>query len=82
MDQSIRIVPSAHTYIDDILIANPTPEQHLTDLQTEFERLSSHSVVINPNKCLFGVFSLEFLKNWKCGRTLLRTHKVNLQNNR
>ena len=61
MDQVLRGVPAAYTYIDDVLIASPTPEQHLDDLRTVFARLASHGIVINPNKCLFGVPHLDFL---------------------
>ena len=61
MDQVLRGVTSAYAYIDDILIASPTPEQHLKDIKTVFERLNSHGIVINPNKCLFGVSNLDFL---------------------
>ena len=61
MDQVLRGIPSAYAYIDDVLIASPTPEQHLEDLRTVFERLSTHGIVINPNKCTFGVPELDFL---------------------
>ncbi len=61
MDQVLRGVPAAYAYIDDVLIASPTPEQHLDDLRTVFARLASHGIVINPNKCLFGVPELDFL---------------------
>ena len=61
MDQVLRGIPSAYAYIDDVLIASPTPEQHLKDLRTVFERLSAHGIVINPNKCVFGVPQLDFL---------------------
>ena len=61
MDQVLRGVPAAYTYIDNVLIASPTPEQHLDDLKTVFSRLASHGIVINPNKCLFGVSHLDFL---------------------
>ena len=61
MDQVLRGVPSAYAYIDDVLIASATPEQHLQDLRSVFERLSSHGIVINPNKCLLGVKELDFL---------------------
>ena len=61
MDQVLRGVPAAYTYIDDVLISSPTPEQHLDDLRAVFTRLASHGIVINPNKCLFGVAQLDFL---------------------
>ena len=61
MDQVLRGVPSAYVYIDDVLIASPTPEQHLEDLRTVFQRLTVNGIVINPNKCLFGVHALDFL---------------------
>ena len=61
MNQVFRGIPSAYAYIDDVLTASPTPEQHLDDLRTVFTRLTSHGFVINPNKCLFGVPSLDFL---------------------
>ena len=61
MDQVLRGIQSAYVYIDDILIASPTPAQHLKDLRSVFERLAAHSMVINPNKCRFGVSELDFL---------------------
>ena len=61
MDQVLRGIPSVYVYIDDVLIASATPEQHLQDLRTVFERLAAHGIVINPNKCLFGVTELDFL---------------------
>ena len=61
MDQVLRGVPSAYVYIDDVLVASASPEQHLKDLRTVFDRLATHGIVINPNKCLFGVSELEFL---------------------
>ena len=41
LDQVLRGIPSAYAYIDDVLIASRTPEQHLTDIRTIFGRLSS-----------------------------------------
>ncbi len=61
MDQVLRGVPVVYSYIVDILIASRNPEQHLQDLRTVFERLSSYGVVVNPNRCLFGVAELDFL---------------------
>ena len=59
MDQVLRGIPSAYAYIDDVLIASAS-EQYL---QTVFERLHTHGIVINPNKCLFSVCELDFLSH-------------------
>ena len=61
MDQVLRGVTSVYSYIDDVLVASATPEQHVNDLRTVFERLSAHGIIINPNKCVFGVPELDFL---------------------
>ena len=61
MDQVLPGVTSAYCYIDDVLIASSSPEQHLADLRTVFNRLAKHGIVINPNKCLFGVPEMDFL---------------------
>ena len=59
--QRFRGLPSVNVYIDDVLIASPTPEQHLKDLRAVFTRLAAHGIVIYPSKCLFGATSLTFL---------------------
>ena len=61
MDQVLRGLPFAYTYVDDVLIASSSPEEHLKHLRIIFERLAAHGIVINPNKCLFGVNELDFL---------------------
>ncbi|KAL5502776.1 hypothetical protein EMCRGX_G009597 [Ephydatia muelleri] len=61
MDQVLRGIPSAYAYIDDVLIASHTQEQHLKDLRLVFERLAEHGILINPDKCLFGRRELDFL---------------------
>ena len=61
MDQVLHGIPSVYVYIDDVLIASSTPEQHLQDLKAVFTRLSAHGILINPNKCLFATSSLNFL---------------------
>ncbi len=54
MDQVLRGISVAYSYIDDILIASNNPEQHLLDVQTVFDRLSTHGVVINPKLDFLG----------------------------
>ena len=61
MDQVLRGLPFAYAYIDDVLIASSTPAEHLKHLRLVFERLASYGIVVNPNKCLFGITELEFL---------------------
>ena len=61
MDQVLRDLPFAYAYIDDVLIASTTREEHLEHLRAVFERLTAHGIIINPNKCVFGVSELDFL---------------------
>ena len=61
MDQVLRGLPFAYVYIDDVLIASSSPEEHIKHLRIVFERLAAHGIIINPNKCLFGVSELDFL---------------------
>ena len=63
MDQVLRGVSSAYAYIDDVLVASSIPKQHIKELRTVFERLSSHGIVVNHNKCDFGVPDLDFLRH-------------------
>ena len=48
-------------YLDNILNASKTPEEHQTHLKMIFKRLSNAGVLINPDKSIFGVKSVEFL---------------------
>lgn len=48
-------------YLDDILVASKSEEEHVTHLTQLFERLDSFGISIKPSKCIFGVTSLDFL---------------------
>ncbi|PIK35199.1 pol polyprotein [Apostichopus japonicus] len=61
IDQVLRGLPFVFTYIDDLLIASNTKEEHEQHLRAIFERLQDHGVVINPTKCVFGADSVDFL---------------------
>ena len=60
MDEVTRGLPFVYTYIDDLLIASETAEEHKQHLHTLFARLSEYGVIINPAKCVFGVSNLDF----------------------
>ncbi|BHF80208.1 hypothetical protein SprV_0702333200 [Sparganum proliferum] len=61
VDKVLRDLPFVYAYIDDIVVASHTAEEHMEHLATVFDRLQQFGVVLNPSKCVFGVLSLEFL---------------------
>ena len=61
IDQVLRGLSFAYAYIDDVLIASTSPEEHTEHLRAVFERLFTNGIVVNPNKCVFGVKELDFL---------------------
>ena len=61
MDQPLGGLPFCYVYIDDLLIASPTPDQHTEHLRQVFQRLSDDGIVINPAKRVLGVSELDFL---------------------
>ena len=50
-----------YCYIDDILVASETPEQHTEHLRIVFQRLLTAGVTVNAAKCTFGAKEIEFL---------------------
>nr|VZI01885.1 unnamed protein product [Spirometra erinaceieuropaei] len=63
VDRVLRGLPFVYAYIDDLLVASSTAEEHMEHLATVFDRLQQFGVVLNPSKCVFGVPSLEFLSH-------------------
>lgn len=61
MNQVTHGLEFVFTYIDDMLIASDSPEQHAEHLRTIFGRLREFGVTINVTKCQFGVPELKFL---------------------
>ena len=61
MDEVLGEIPRVFVYLDDILVASETPEQHLADLETVFKTLADNGLVVNRPKCILGQSSLEFL---------------------
>ncbi|KAL1279987.1 hypothetical protein QQF64_014587 [Cirrhinus molitorella] len=61
MDSILRGLDFLFIYLDDILIASVSMEEHLAHLQSLFVRLSQHGLIINPAKCQFGLTTIDFL---------------------
>ena len=61
IDNVLANLPFCFKYIDDLLIASASPDDHLTHLQLVFQRLADHGIVINVHKSQFGVAELDFL---------------------
>ena len=61
MDGILRDIPFTFVYVDDILVASHSHEEHLEHLRQLFQLLSANGLVINKSKCVFGVSELDFL---------------------
>ena len=61
IDEALRGLDFCYAYIDDLLIASASPEDHLHHLRLVLERLSEYGIVINVPKSRFGVPALDFL---------------------
>lgn len=61
IDEVTRGLSFVFAYLDDILVASATPDEHEQHLRVLFDRLQEFGLVLNPTKCVFGVDSLEFL---------------------
>lgn len=60
IDETLRGL-RCFVYLDDILVASANRESHLLDLEKVFERLNSKGLLLNIDKCIFGVEELPFL---------------------
>jgi ribonuclease HI len=43
------------TYVDDIVVASRSKEDHLADLAETFANMRDAHLRLNPEKCVFGV---------------------------
>ena len=64
MDQVLRGLEFCYVYIDDVLIASRTPEEHKVHLRLVLQRFVQYGIVINPIKCVLGVHQLRFLGHY------------------
>jgi len=65
MDSVLRDLPFVFVYLDDILVASNSEEEHLSHLRALFTRLSQHGLIINPAKSL-----QRFLARTRPGRSV------------
>ena len=61
MDRILGHLPFCFVYIDDILVASDTPEQHMEDLKNVFTILAENGLVVQRSKCVLAKPSLDFL---------------------
>lgn len=61
MDQVLRGLNFVFVYIDDVLVASTSLEQHKHHLELIFDRFQSFGITINPEKCVFASSHLDFL---------------------
>ena len=61
MDKILGEIPHVFVYLDDILIASSSKEEHLQDLETVFKILEANGLVVNRKKCVLGESTIEFL---------------------
>ena len=61
IDQVLQGLHFCYAYIDDLLIASTSTEEHNQHLHLVLERLQNHGILINPTKCVWGAAQLEFL---------------------
>lgn len=61
IDEVLHELEFCFAYINDILIASKTEEEHQQHHQTVFERLQHFGIVINLTMCSFGKTAVKFL---------------------
>lgn len=61
MDGILRDLEFCYVYIDDILVASKSEDEHEKHLRQLFQRLQDNGIVINPVKCKFGASRIAFL---------------------
>ena len=61
MDSLLKHLPFVFCYMDDIIIASNSLEEHIEHLQQIFTILQENGLQINPAKCVFAAAAVEFL---------------------
>ena len=61
IDEVTRNLHGVYAFVDDILIASKSLEEHIEHLKALFSKLDHYGLTIKPSKCIFGVPTLQFL---------------------
>ncbi|KRY80520.1 Retrovirus-related Pol polyprotein from transposon 17.6, partial [Trichinella pseudospiralis] len=68
IDKVTRGLRFCFVYLDDVLVASRSKEEHEKHLATLFQRFEKYSVKLNPSKCVFFAPNLEFLSFKVCSQ--------------
>jgi len=60
IDEVLRDADFCYAYIDDVLVASTSEEEHEQQLRTLFQRFSDYGVLLNPAKSVFGATEVTF----------------------
>lgn len=61
IDEALSGLKFVFVYVDDILIASSSPEEHEKHLKMVFDRLKKYGLLINKQKCVFGQTEVKYL---------------------
>jgi hypothetical protein len=76
MDRILAGLDFCFWYLDDVIVASASYQQHLLHLEQLFSRLQAHGLVINLEKCSFAAATVTFLGHEvsAAGARPLRSH--------
>ena len=60
-----RGLDCCYAYIDDLLIASSSTEEHHCYFRSVLQRLSEYGIILNPAKCVFGVSEPRHSSSWQ-----------------
>ena len=61
MERLLHGIPGVVVYIDDILVSNPTKDEHLSSLEEVLKRLQNANLRAKKTKCKFLASSVSYL---------------------
>jgi len=61
MNKILQGLDFCFCYIDDVLVASSSKEEHKKHLRQVFKRFQENGISINPAKCIFGQSKIKFL---------------------